>query len=229
MATSHRLRQLRSLIYERAWYQRNKTYLAGVDEAGYGPLFGPLVAAAVMLKGIPPWAAKLNDSKKLSPTRRKELFDLIYQAAHVDKIELDIHIIDVKEINEIGIWESRWKAMRKIAEGLKTRPGLILVDGNRRIPYLNTCFSQDWIVKGDGKVASIAAASIVAKVIRDEATKELAKEVHPDFQIEKNKGYWSKEHVEALIKHGPTKHHRTKFIETALRNYRDKQNACQAD
>lgn len=186
---------------ERIAIARGIAPVAGVDEAGRGPLAGPVVAAAVILEpsGIP---AGLDDSKKLSAAQREHLFMMLQNTA-----EISVAIADVERIDRDNILQATMWAMAEAVGGLANVPDLALVDGNRE-PQLD-CFCRP-IVKGDTLSLSIAAASIAAKVVRDKIMDELADE-HPGYGWERNKGYGTKEHMAALDKLGPTLHHRRSF------------------
>jgi ribonuclease HII len=188
--------------YENALTARKIRVVAGVDEAGRGPLAGPVVAAAVIL---PPGARiyELNDSKRLSPARRKTL------ALQIKKISWAwaIGVSTVKEILQLNIYHSSLLAMRRAVEGLETVPEHVLVDGFA-IPQLG--LPQTHIVGGDGKSASIAAASILAKETRDELM-ELCHLMYPQYGFDRHKGYATPEHIEALRRFGPCPLHREGF------------------
>lgn len=177
--------------------------ICGVDEAGAGPLAGRVYAAAVILpKG---WDAPyLNDSKKVTEKRREVLFDQITAEA----VAWSVAWADEKEIDEINILNARMLAMKRAVRGLSVGPDLALVDGNRA-PNLDC--PLETVVKGDGKSASIAAASILAKVSRDRYMLEMAKE-YPQYAFEKHKGYPTKLHYERLRAHGPCPIHRLTFL-----------------
>lgn len=177
--------------------------VCGVDEAGAGPLAGRVYAAAVILpKG---WDAPyLNDSKKVTEKRREVLFDRITAEA----VAWSVAWADEKEIDEINILNARMLAMERAVRGLSVKPDLALVDGNRA-PNLDC--PPETVVKGDGKSASIAAASILAKVSRDRYMLEMAKE-YPQYAFEKHKGYPTKLHYERLREHGPCPIHRLTFL-----------------
>lgn len=177
--------------------------VCGVDEAGRGPLCGPVVAAAVILpKGL--YLEGLNDSKKLTEKKRELLFDQICENA----IAYAIAESSVSEINETNILEATLLAMRRAISALNVKPDMALIDGN---------VSRDFelparaVIHGDAISPSIAAASILAKVTRDRACIELDK-AYPQYEIAKHKGYGTKVHMEALKKYGPSPIHRTKFI-----------------
>ncbi len=176
--------------------------IAGVDEAGRGPLAGPVVAAAVILDDQNPIAG-LNDSKKLTAARREQLFDEIRAKA----LCCSIAEASVAEIDQLNILQATMLAMRRAVEGLRLRPAQVLVDGNR-IPVLNV--PAEAIVKGDAKVACIAAASILAKVHRDRLCDELHAR-HPGYGFATHKGYPTPDHLQALQAQGPCPDHRQSF------------------
>lgn len=177
--------------------------ICGVDEAGRGPLAGPVVAAAVIL---PPHAdiPGLNDSKKLSDKRRRELFPVIKEQA----IAYGIGIATHEEIDEINILQATFLAMERAIAQLDLKPELALIDGNREKDF---GIPVETVIKGDSRSASIAAASILAKVTRDDMMLELAKE-YPQYGFEIHKGYGTKAHYAALTTHGPSSIHRMTFL-----------------
>ena len=177
--------------------------ICGIDEAGRGPLLGPVVAAACILpKGFLP--AGLDDSKKLTPAKRDKLFDIILSGA----LAAGIGIASAAEIDEINILEATLLAMRRAVSALTLRPGYLLVDGNvfRGFDIDGKC-----LISGDAISPSIAAASILAKVTRDRICLELD-EKYPEYGIKQHKGYGTAAHVAALKKYGPCPEHRRKFI-----------------
>jgi ribonuclease HII len=175
--------------------------VAGVDEVGVGPLAGPVVAAAVVFpRGTT--RADLADSKRLSPVVRERLAVEIRRSAAVG-----IGVVDVEEIDRVNIYQARMKALRLAVEELSEPPEFVLVDG-RPIPGL--LFPQNAYVKGDSFVASIAAASIVAKVHRDSSMHELHNR-YPVYGFARNMGYGTREHLEALRRFGPSPVHRRSF------------------
>jgi len=176
--------------------------MAGVDEAGRGPLAGPVVAAAVILDELHPIKG-LADSKKLSALRRERLFDEI----HAKALCFSIAQASVQEIDELNILQATMLAMRRAVEGLRLKPQLVLVDGNR-LPVLP--MRAEAIVRGDDKVAAISAASILAKVSRDRWCLELDQQ-YPVYGFAKHKGYGTSEHLAALRTHGPCTQHRVSF------------------
>lgn len=188
-------------------------YVCGIDEAGRGPLCGPVVAAACILPvdvDIP----KLNDSKKLSPKARQQTFDQITEKA----IAYSIAYGTVEEIDEINILEATLLAMRRAVEGLEVKPDYLLVDGNI---FRDFNIPGESVIKGDALSCSISAASILAKVTRDALCEDLDAE-YPEYGFKKNKGYGTKDHMEALRKYGPTPCHRKKFIRFLEKDSSDK-------
>lgn len=181
------------------------TPVCGVDEAGRGPLAGPVVAAAVILNpdtlNDPIWQ-QLNDSKKMTAKARDHLFDHISAQAN-----FGVGIIGIDDIDILNILGATMKAMDEAVRNLPTTPNLALIDGNR-LPTL-TCDAQ-CIVKGDAKSLSIAAASVIAKVTRDRIMADLAAQF-PGYGWERNAGYGTKEHMDALSRLGVTPHHRRSF------------------
>ncbi len=176
--------------------------MAGVDEAGRGPLAGPVVAAAVMLNDAEP-VLGLADSKVLTEKRRERLFDEIRAKA----LCFCIAEASVEEIDRLNILQATMLAMRRAVEGLRLKPSMVLVDGNR-LPILK--IAAEAIVKGDAKVPAISAASILAKVTRDRQCLQMA-EAYPDYGFAKHKGYPTAEHLAALQAHGVTPWHRRSF------------------
>ncbi|OES43631.1 ribonuclease HII [Domibacillus iocasae] len=193
-----RLHQMMS--YERKAMKQGKQLIAGIDEAGRGPLAGPVVAAACILpEGFLPEG--LNDSKKVKESVREELYTLI-----TEKATIGVGIVSSEEIDEINIYEAAKKAMVLAVNALTEQPDHLLVDA-MTLP-LN--ISQESIIKGDAKSASIAAASIIAKVTRDRLMKQYASE-YPGYGFEKNMGYGTKEHLIGLQTIGITPQHRKTF------------------
>ena len=177
--------------------------ICGCDEAGRGPLAGPVVAGAVILpKGFS--HPLLNDSKQLSEKHRNELRSVIEDAA----LAFGVGILDQTEIDEINILNASFLAMHRALDKLSTRPEFILVDGNRFRPYNE--IAHACMVKGDGRFASIAAASVLAKTHRDEYMSKMAEE-YPHFDWHSNKGYPTKKHREAIAKFGVSPIHRRSF------------------
>ena len=192
---------------ENAYYSDGIMSIAGVDEAGRGPLAGPVYAAAVILK--PNTIIKgINDSKKLSEKRREELFEEITEKA----VAYNIFSIDEKRIDEINILNATYEAMNGAVNGLSIKPDFVLIDGNRisgmKLPH-------ETVVKGDAKSVSIAAASILAKVSRDRFIYKMAQK-YPQYGFEKHKGYDTKAHNEAILEYGPCEIHRKTFLKKLL-------------
>ena len=180
--------------------------VAGVDEAGRGPLAGPVVAAAVILDDLHPIAG-LNDSKKLSASRREALYDEIRAKA----LCCSVAQASVEEIDRLNILQATLLAMRRAVQGLRLKPAKVLVDGNR-LPPLDVL--AEAIVGGDAKVAAISAASILAKVTRDRQLVELHAQ-HPEYGFDRHKGYGTADHLAALRRHGPLPVHRRSFAPVA--------------
>lgn len=178
--------------------------VAGIDEVGRGALAGPVVAAAVILD--PQTCSitkKIKDSKKLAPEDREELSEVL----HKEALAIGIGVIHHDIIDEVNILQATFKAMLMALEKLGKTPDVCLIDGNQKIP---STIKQMCIVKGDDRVTSIGAASIVAKVFRDRWMREVASQ-YPHYCFEKNKGYGTREHVEAIQTNGYTLIHRRSF------------------
>ncbi len=195
--------------FENELFNNGIQYIAGVDEAGRGPLAGPVFAASVILpKGI--FIEGINDSKKISEKKREELYDIIIEKA----ICYEIASVSEQEIDRINIRNAAFQAMGKAVNSMKTRPQHVLVDGDAvkglTLPYTT-------IVKGDSLSVSIAAASILAKVSRDRYIKELDN-IYPQYGFAKHKGYGTKEHIEAIKRYGLTPVHRGSFTEKIVGN-----------
>jgi ribonuclease HII len=190
-------------ICEARLWREGYDFICGVDEAGRGPLAGPVTAAAVILPtGIR--RNGINDSKTLSPNKREQLAERIKSTAIVWAVES----IDPDVIDQINILQATLLAMRKAVLGLALQPDIILVDGNRLIPKID--FNQRAIVKGDAKSLTVGAASILAKVERD----RLMRQYHdsfPQYNFFRNKGYPTREHRIAIHTHGPCRIHRKSF------------------
>jgi ribonuclease HII len=180
--------------------------VAGVDEAGRGPLAGPVVAAAVILDDLNPIVG-LADSKKLTALKRERLYDEIRAKA----LCCCIAEATVEEIDELNILQATLLAMRRAVEGLRLKPNKVLVDGNR-LPVLDVL--AEAIVKGDSKVQAISAASILAKVHRDRWCQELHAQ-YPQYGFDAHKGYGTAAHLQALKAHGATPWHRKSFSPVA--------------
>lgn len=181
--------------------------IAGVDEVGRGALFGPVVAAAVILpeRALPElMAAEIRDSKKLSSSQRARLAQQIYGLA----IDWKIGFASTAEIDQMNILQATLLAMKRAVLKLKVQPALCLIDGNQAVK--NLILPQQTIVKGDERSLAIASASIVAKVWRDDLVLRLSSK-YPMYDLERNKGYGSKRHLMALQQHGPSPLHRKSF------------------
>lgn len=194
--------------FEAAAEKRGFKFICGVDEAGRGPLAGPVCAAAVIL---PENAVieGLNDSKKLSEKKREKLFEVITETA----VAYSVAFAEVEEIEAVNILNATFLAMNRAINGLSVKADYALIDGNRlpegiKIPC-------ETVVKGDAKSASIAAASILAKVTRDRLLKEYD-EKYPQYNFKKHKGYGTREHTELILKYGPCEVHRKSFLKKLL-------------
>ena len=188
---------------EQSFFERGIKVICGVDEAGRGPLAGPVCAAAVIL---PPNAEipGLNDSKKLSDKKRRELYPIIKEQA----IAYGIAFADHREIDEINILQATFLAMERAINQLSVKPELALIDGNRAKDF---GVPVETVVHGDSLSASIAAASVLAKVTRDDYMLKMAEE-YPGYDFEIHKGYGTKAHYEALTRLGPCPIHRMTFL-----------------
>lgn len=187
-----------------AEYRAKYPILCGIDEAGRGPLCGPVAAGAVILPdGFD--LTGLNDSKKLSEKKREELYERI-----TSECAWGVGFASPEEIDELNILNATYLAMRRAVEALPTVPQFALVDGNRvrGLPVPSVC-----VVKGDAKCPSVSAASVLAKVSRDRIMKQLAQE-YPQYELEKHKGYPTKEHYRLLIAHGIAPIYRRSFLKT---------------
>ena len=182
-------------------------FIAGVDEAGRGPLAGPVVSAAVIFNSET-FIEGINDSKKLSEKERERLSEIIKSEA----LSFSYGVVDQKTIDEINILQATLRSMKLAVKNLEIIPGLLLIDGNRSF---NTATPVKTIVKGDSKSFSIAAASILAKVERDKIMKE-ASRIYPEYSWEHNKGYGTKQHISAIRKYGYTEFHRKSFLQKIL-------------
>lgn len=190
------------LAIERKKWKDGFSFVAGVDEAGRGPLAGPLVVTALVFRKnsrIP----FVNDSKKLSIKKRIELRNVLINS---DQVDYSIVEIQPQEIDKLNILNATHKGMKEALTGLK-KLDFALIDG---LPVPNIPVKHESIVKGDSKSANIAAASILAKVHRDEIMQKIARE-YPEYGFEKHKGYGTAFHIDAIKKYGPTKYHRRSF------------------
>lgn len=195
--------------YEQEAYRLGYRFVVGIDEAGRGPLAGPVVASAVLFAS-PPLDIPIRDSKKLTPAKREELALLIRERA----ISVGVGVSWPAEIDSINILNATFSAMKEAVEGIistgescSPNPDMLLIDGPYRI---DSPIAQKGIVKGDNLSVSIAAASIIAKTSRDAIMRSYHK-IFPRYNFIKNKGYGTKEHLEALKRFGPTRIHRKSF------------------
>ncbi|MBR2177359.1 MAG: ribonuclease HII [Clostridia bacterium] len=195
------------LEFENKYKEEGYKAVCGVDEAGRGPLAGPVFAAAVILpEGLV--IEGVNDSKKLSEKKREKLFDEIKEKA----LAYCIASASVEEIEELNILQADMLAMKRAVEGLSVKADFAMIDGDKTPDLAIPAVS---IVKGDSKSESIAAASILAKVSRDRLMLELAKK-YPEYGFEKHKGYGTKVHREAILEYGPCEIHRMSFLKKIL-------------
>ena len=199
------------LYYEKEAMAKGYQHICGVDEAGRGPLAGPVCAAAVILpegciiEGV-------NDSKKLTEKKREALFDVIIETA----VSCSIAFGTVEEIERDNILQTTMNTMRLAVEGLSVKADYAMIDGNR-LPKLD--IPAEYIVGGDAKSMSVAAASILAKVSRDRLMLEYAKK-YPEYGFEKHKGYGTKLHVEKILELGETPIHRPSFLKKIYAKYK---------
>lgn len=191
------------LEYEKKYFNEGYQNIAGIDEVGRGPLAGPVCAAAVIL---PPGLVieGINDSKKLTEKKREELYEVIQKEA----VAWATAYVEAEEIDAINIRQATHKAMQMAVDALKVPAEILLVDGNDRIPFT---VESEYIVKGDAKSQSIAAASIIAKVTRDRFMVQMD-EKYPDYGFKQNKGYGTKVHMEGIRNIGLCPLHRRSFI-----------------
>ena len=200
------------LNYEAEIWQQGNEFVAGVDEAGRGPLAGPVVAAAVIFnadlaKHVP---IQIDDSKKLTERQRQRAYKWIIAEADA----YGVGVVNADEIDRINIRQAAMLAMRKAIAALEIKPQHLLIDGH---PIESPPFPQTSIIKGDSKSLSIAAASIVAKVVRDQIMQEYALDF-PDYDFAKNKGYGTKRHISAILKKGLCPIHRHSFQPKQLKD-----------
>ena len=190
------------LTYEKEYYAQGMQYVAGVDEAGRGPLAGPLVIAAVILPQAV-FIAGLNDSKQLSAAKREQLYDEIIAKA----VAIEVNIVSVSNIDKLNIYTATQRGMAEVLEHLPVQPQVALIDA---MPVEAKGINTVSIVHGDALSASIAAASIIAKVTRDRIMERLDK-LFPAYGFSHNKGYGSGAHMQAIAKFGATKWHRRSY------------------
>ena len=194
--------------FEKAAVNSGFSCICGVDEAGRGPLAGPVCAAAVIL---PEGAVieELDDSKKLTEKKREGLYDIIKETA----VAYSVAYGTLEEIETVNILEATYLAMNRAIEGLNVKPDFALIDGNRVPRGIN--IPCETIVKGDSKSMSVAAASVLAKVTRDRLMLEYDKK-YPEYNFKKHKGYGTKEHTELIKQYGPCEIHRLSFLKNIL-------------
>ena len=192
------------LFFEKKLVESGYKYVAGVDEAGRGPLAGPVVAAAVILPEKFS-CNQLNDSKKLSPSKREKIYNELMNVN--SKVISAFAVIDEGVIDQINILRATHMAMAQASSNLPIEPSFVIIDG---MPVKDFPFNNESIIKGDSKSLSIAAASVIAKVERDKIMLNYSKE-YPEYKFEKHKGYGTKLHLDALKEFGPCKIHRKSF------------------
>lgn len=195
------------LNYEQTYWDKGFNYIAGIDEVGRGCLCGDVVAAAVILDRNKPIIG-VKDSKKLSAVRREQLYEEIMTQA----LAVAIGRIDAETIDRINIKQATIKAMEQAVLALKIKPDLLMIDAE----IISSPIKQISLIKGDDVSQSIAAASIIAKVTRDHLCQEWGADF-PEYNIEKHKGYGTKEHIEMLQKNGPSLIHRRTFLSNILK------------
>ena len=193
--------------FEKEAISKGYKFVCGIDEAGRGPLCGPVCAAAVILP-VDCEIDGINDSKKLSEKKREAIFDVIKDKA----IAYSVSMVDAKTVDEINILQATFLAMRNAVDGLTVKADYALIDGNQK-PGLS--IPQQTVVKGDAKSVSIAAASILAKVSRDRYMLKVA-EQYPEYEFTKHKGYGTKLHYEMIEKYGVSPVHRRTFLKKIL-------------
>lgn len=196
------------LEYENKAIKNGYKAVCGVDEAGRGPLAGPVCAAAVILPANT-IIDGVNDSKKLTEKKREELFDIIKETA----ISYSVAFASVEEIENFNILNATMLAMKRAVEGLDVNADYAIIDGNK-LPQLD--IPCEYIIKGDAKSMSIASASILAKVSRDRLLYKYAQE-YPQYRFDKHKGYGTKLHIQALKEFGPCPYHRKSFLKNILK------------
>ncbi len=196
------------LEYENKAIKNGYKAVCGVDEAGRGPLAGPVCAAAVILPANT-IIDGVNDSKKLTEKKREELFDIIKETA----ISYSVAFASVEEIENLNILNATMLAMKRAVEGLDVNADYAIIDGNK-LPQLD--IPCEYIIKGDAKSMSIASASILAKVSRDRLLYKYAQE-YPQYRFDKHKGYGTKLHIQALKEFGPCPYHRKSFLKNILK------------
>ncbi|MFA5359809.1 MAG: ribonuclease HII [Patescibacteria group bacterium] len=195
------------LAEEKKIFSHGYKVIGALDEAGRGPLAGPVVAACVIFNAnisINNELAQINDSKKLSAKKREELFAAIKK----NFIEVGVGICDHKTIDRINILQATFLAMKKAISSVKNKPDFIIIDGSMKLPNCST--PQQTYIKGDERIFTIAAASIIAKVTRDNIMREID-QLYPNYGFKQHKGYGTKFHLEKLAQYGPCAIHRLTF------------------
>ncbi|MDD4271251.1 MAG: ribonuclease HII [Patescibacteria group bacterium] len=195
------------LTEEKKLFSQGYKIIGALDEAGRGPLAGPVVAACVIFNAnisINNDLIKVNDSKKLSEKTREDLFELIRK----NFLEVGVGICDHKTIDRINILQATFLAMKKAISSVKIKPDFIIIDGSANLPNYST--PQQAYIKGDERLFTVAAASIIAKVTRDRIMREMDK-LYPDYGFSRHKGYGTKFHLEKLRQYGPCAIHRLSF------------------
>lgn len=190
--------------YENKLHEEGLQYIAGIDEAGRGPLAGPVVVGVAIMKPDS-FIEGINDSKKISESKREKLYEQITEEA----IDWSVGIVTEKEIDEINILNATKRALEKALDNLRVRPDRILVDALEHIDTKGVPYTS--VIKGDAKIYSISAASIIAKVTRDRIMREYD-EVYPEYGFAKHKGYGTAAHIKAIKENGPCPLHRKTFI-----------------
>lgn len=194
--------------FEANLYKTGLKYIAGIDEAGRGPLAGPVVVGIAIMKPES-FIDGINDSKKISEKKR----ELLYEQITNEAIDWSVGIIDQKEIDEINILNATKKALHMAIKSLKVKPERILVDA---LEHIDTCgIPYTSIIKGDAKIYSISAASIIAKVTRDRIMQEYD-EIYPEYGFASHKGYGTAKHIQAIKEYGPCLLHRKTFIKNFM-------------
>lgn len=194
--------------FETNLYKTGIKYIAGIDEAGRGPLAGPVVVGIAIMKPES-FIEGINDSKKISEKKREMLYDKITEEA----VDWAVGIIDQNEIDKINILNATKKALHMAIDNLKVKPDRILVDA---LEHIDTCgIPYTSIIKGDAKIYSISAASIIAKVTRDRIIREWD-EVYPQYGFAKHKGYGTAQHIQAIREYGPCPLHRKSFLKNIM-------------
>lgn len=194
--------------YENKLHESGLKYIAGIDEAGRGPLAGPVVVGVAIMKPDS-FIEGINDSKKISESKREKLYEQITEEA----LAWSVGIVTEKEIDELNILNATKKALEKALDCLEIKPDRILVDALEHIDTKGVPYTS--VIKGDAKIYSISAASIIAKVTRDRIMREYD-EVYPEYGFAKHKGYGTAAHIGAIKEHGPCPLHRRSFIKNFI-------------